>query len=112
MTINLGAAIRDWLNARDLRRWERSGSWPPTLERAYWTPYEYQRDLGRLQRRMYRVAWQQTAQPYQDLTPNVTIIGPRQVRARAYRQALLYRVGYERLSYAAWARTVASARQG
>jgi hypothetical protein len=109
--VSPGAALRDWLNARDVRRWERKQAWPPTLERTYWTAYEYQRDLGRLQRHLYRVTLERTAKPYPDLTPNVTLSGPRQVRARATREALLYRVSYERLSYSVWADTVAAAQR-
>jgi hypothetical protein len=111
MTINPGAAVRDWLNARDVRRWERRGTWPPTLERSYWTAYEYQRDLGRLQQRMYRVTLERASKPYHDMTPNVSTIGPRQIRARSDRQALLYRVSYERLSYSTWAGTVSAAQR-
>lgn len=109
MTPDLGAALRDWLNARDVRRMARRCSWPPTLERTYWTAYEYQRDLGRLQRHLYRPTLERASRPFPDLTPNVTTIGPRQIRARAYRQALLYRVSYERISYATWAAAVQSA---
>jgi hypothetical protein len=109
VTADVGAAIRDWFNARDVRRWERRGSWPPTLERTYWTAYEYQRDLGRLQRRRYHVTWERTSRAFHDMTPNVTIIGPRRVRARGAHQALLYRVGYERLSYSTWAAAMPSA---
>lgn len=95
-TIDLGAALRDWLNSRDLRRWERHHALPETLERYYWTPYEYQQDLGRLQRLRYTVTSTHTQGAYPDLTPNVTMVGARRVRARPARQAILYRVTYER----------------
>lgn len=106
MTVNPGAALRDWLNARDVRRWERSGAWPPTVDRTYWTAYEYQRDLGRLQARRYNVSQQRSTPSFPDLAPNVTTVGPRRVRAQGGHRALLYRVSYERVSYAAWARVV------
>lgn len=98
--------LRDWLNARDVRRWERRGRLPPVMERTYWTPYEYGRDLARLQRCGYHVTAERVTTPYPDLTPNVTLLGPRRVRARGPRSVLLYRVVYERLSYATWASVV------
>lgn len=107
MTPDLGAALRDWLNARDVRRMDRRGSWPPTLERLYWTPYEYQRDLERLQRHLYRPTLERASRPYPDLAAYPTG-GPRQIRARPYRQPLLYRVSYERISYATWSGAVPS----
>jgi hypothetical protein len=106
---DLGASLRDWLNARDLRRWVRGGSLPPSVERTYWTAYEYQRDLGRLQQHMYRVTWQQTVTPYPDTSPNITPSGPARVRARSNRSVMLYRVNYERLSYSGWAATAQAA---
>ena len=106
MTPNLGAALRDWFNARDLRRWQRRGALPPSLDRAYWTPYEYQRDLGRLQRCGYHVTLERATRPYPDLTPNVTAAGPRLVRARGPRSVMLYRVSYSRLSYSTWGSVV------
>ena len=96
VTVNPGAGLRDWLNARDVRRWERADCWPLSLERTYWTAYEYQRDLERLRQRRYRLIVERATLPYEDTTPNVTLIGPRQVRARPGRQAVLYRVSYER----------------
>ena len=111
MTPNLGAALRDWFNARDVQRWERRGTWPPTLERSYWTLYEYQRDLGRLQQHQYHATLERASRPYHDLTPNVATVGPTRVRARSSRQALLYRVTYERLSFTTWGPTVAAARR-
>ena len=94
-TIDPGAALRDWLNARDVRRWQRRHSLPRILERAYWTAYEYQQDLGRLQRFRYRVIHTRALGAYPDLTPNITPAGPRMVRARPARRAVLYRVTYE-----------------
>ena len=105
MTPDLGAALRDWFNARDVRRMDRTGSWPATLERLYWTAYEYQRDLERLQRRLYRPTLERASQPYPDLA-TYPAIAPRQIRARPHRQPLLYRVSYERISYATWAAAV------
>jgi hypothetical protein len=96
VTGNLGAAVRDWFNAHDVRRWDRRDTWPATLERTYWTAFEYERDLGRLQRHRYRVTLERVSEPYRDLTPNITAFGPRKVRARADRQPLLYRVSYAR----------------
>lgn len=110
MTVNLGAALRDWFNERDIRRWERRGALPPTLDRTYWTAYEYQRDLGRLQRRRYHVTNQQAVWPYQDLTPMVTSAGPRMIRARSNRQAVRYRISYERIAYSTWASSVPASR--
>jgi len=106
MSPDLGATVRDWLNARDLRRWRQRGLLPPALERTYWTPYEYDRDLGRLQACGYRVTLETVSKPYPDLTPNLTPAGPRRVRARDRRRALLYRVSYERLAYSTWASAV------
>jgi len=94
-TIDPGAALRDWLNARDVRRWQRRRTLPLILERAYWTAYEYQQDLGRLQRFRYRVISTRVQGAYPDLWPNVTVAGPRMVRARAGKRAVLYRVTYE-----------------
>jgi len=102
MAPDLGATLRDWLNARDLRRWRRRGSLPPTLDRTYWTAYEYGRDLGRLQASGYRVTLERVSTPYPDLTPNVTPAGPRRVRAQV-RRVSRYRVSYERLAYSTWA---------
>src|SRR5438132_3062122 len=80
----------------------RRGSLPPTLDRTYWTAYEYGRDLGRLQASGYRVTLERVSTPYPDLTPNVTPAGPRRVRAQV-RRASRYRVSYERLAYSTWA---------
>jgi len=106
MSPDLGATLRDWFNARDLRRWQRRGSLPPSLERVYWTAYEYQRDLGRLQACGYRMTLERLSRPYPDLAPNVAAAGPRRVRAREGQRALLYRVSYERLAYSTWASAV------
>jgi hypothetical protein len=93
-TIDPGAALRDWFNARDVRRWLKRESLPMTLDRTYWTAYEYQQDLGRLQRCRYIVTSERVTRPFDDMSPNVTIIGPRMVRARRAKQVVLYRVSY------------------
>jgi hypothetical protein len=94
-TIDPGAALRDWFNARDVRRWLKRKSLPATLDRTYWTAYEYQQDLGRLQRCLYTVTSERVIRPFDDMTPNVTLVGPRMARARRYKQVLQYRASYE-----------------
>src|SRR5690349_5124469 len=111
MTPNLGAALRDWLNARDLRRWQRRGALPPSLDRSYWSFYEYHHDLGRLQRCGYHVTVERATRPYPDLTPNITALSPRMVRARGAHSVMLYRVSYSRLSAATWGPAIAAARR-
>ncbi len=93
-TIDPGAALRDWFNARDVRRWLKRESLPMTLDRTYWTAYEYQQDLGRLQRCLYIVTSERVTRRFDDLRPNVTLFGSTMVRARRRNQVLLYRVSY------------------
>ena len=102
-TANLGARLRDWFNARDVKRWERKGAWPPTLERAYWTRYEYERDLVRLEAHMYHLTSEHKSLPYTDVGAQTAALGPRALRPSGGRQPRLYRVSYERLSYDTWA---------
>ena len=60
----LGITLRDWLNARDVRRMTRRRQFPETLERAYWDRTEYSNDSARLEAIGYVVASETDNDPY------------------------------------------------
>ena len=105
--------MRDWLNAREVRHWDRRQRFPPNIDRTYWSAYEYQRDLGRLQALRYHV----TSQRSNLADPAVSIdVAAATMRSsglvmghRLRRIPVLYRVSYERLSYQTWAAAVTAA---
>ena len=107
--------MRDWLNAREVRQWDRRHRLPPTVDRTYWSAYEYQRDLGRLQALRYNV----TSQRSNLANPAVSIdIAATTMRSsglvldhRLRRIPVVYRVSYARLSFQTWASTVEAAER-
>lgn len=113
--LNPGAMVRDWLNGRDLRRWQRSGVMPATCDRTYWSAYEYQEDLGRLQQRGYVVVNERSnaadpavridaAQPFFGRT-----YGYRGLGMPLHRRPVRYVVRYERHTQSIWTEAAASA---
>jgi hypothetical protein len=112
------ALLRDAFNARDVRRWTRKQRFPATLERTYWSAYEYQRDRKRLEQAGYRASQERTTAGSSAAT--VDVAAPFFDKGVAYafatshyeawlrRAPVVYRVSYERLS--AWATTVRAAQ--
>ena len=63
-TVDLAGPVRSVLWARDARKMERSKHFPETLDRAYWSRRQYDRDSPRLRALGYRVTSEEAVEPF------------------------------------------------
>jgi len=62
--VDLAAPLRRLALIRASQRLSRQPTLPPTIERTYWRPREYDRDEQRLKALGYRVVSQSVTEPY------------------------------------------------
>ena len=62
-SVDLASPLRDWFNRRDVAKLARRAAPPETMERAYWSLREYQRDAERLRALGYEVQSEKLSAP-------------------------------------------------
>lgn len=87
--VDLGGPLRSWFWSRDARRMRRSGRFPATLERAYWSRRQYDNDSKRLAGLGYRITSEEAVDPYITL-PSYPALGRANVRPRRRRVPCIY----------------------
>jgi len=63
-SIDFASPLRNWLWARDARRYAAHSEYPATLRRAYWHEREYQSDRHRLEALGYVIFSEEINDPY------------------------------------------------
>ena len=91
--VDVAGPIRSYLWGRDARRMQRSNHFPETLDRAYWSRRQYDRDAQRLRALGYRVTSQEAVEPFITL-PSYPMFGRASNRPRRRRVPCIY-VHYE-----------------
>lgn len=94
--IRINGAIRDWLNARNVRRMVRKGQFPEMVERHYVDLAEYGKDEAGLQELGYMVIAKKQTAPYVGYTLPASTNGlsghlDRRVQRRVASIHVLYR---------------------
>ena len=88
-TVDVAGPVRSFLWGRDARRMERRHEFPQTLERAYWSRRQYDRDSPRLRALGYRVTSEEAVEPFITL-PSYAMFGRTSVRPRRRRVPCIY----------------------
>lgn len=98
--VDITGPVRSFLWGRDARKMERSHHFPETLERAYWSRRQYDRDSQRLRGLGYRVTSQEAVEPFITL-PSYPMFGRTSGRPRRRRVPCIYvRYAYDRAAAA------------
>lgn len=63
--VDVAGPVRNWFNARDFRKLERSDTRPAEVRRTYWTMREYRRDAQRYAALGYSVEEELLNDPYE-----------------------------------------------
>ena len=87
--VDVAGPVRSWLWARDARKMQRSRDFPATLERAYWSRRQYDRDSQRLRALGYRVTSEEAVEPFITL-PSYPMFGRAAGRPRRRRVPCIY----------------------
>ena len=88
-TVDLAGPLRSFLWGRDARKMQRRNRFPETLERAYWSRRQYDRDSERLRALGYRVTSVEAVEPFITL-PSYPIFGRASTRPRRLRVPCIY----------------------
>lgn len=88
-TVDLAGPLRSFLWGRDARKMERTQRFPETLERAYWSRRQYDRDSPRLRALGYRVTSEEAVDPFITL-PAYPMFGRTSGRPRRRRVPCIY----------------------
>ena len=87
--VDIAGPVRSLLWARDARRMQRSKQLPETVERAYWSRRQYDRDSVRLRALGYRVTSEEAVEPFITL-PSYPMFGRGSERPRRRRVPCIY----------------------
>lgn len=87
--VDIAGPLRSLLWARDARTMQRTGVYPETLERAYWSRRQYDRDSVRLRTLGYRVTSEDAVEPFITL-PSYPMFGRASGRPRRRRVPCIY----------------------
>lgn len=87
--VDIAGPVRSFLWGRDARKMQRRHEFPETLERAYWSRRQYDRDSERLRALGYRVTSEEAAEPFITL-PSYPVFGRTSARPRRRRVPCIY----------------------
>lgn len=87
--VDIAGPVRSLLWARDARRMQRTTVYPETLQRAYWSRRQYDRDSVRLRALGYRVMSEEAVEPFITL-PSYPVFGRTAGRQRRRRVPCIY----------------------
>ena len=87
--VDVAGPLRSLLWARDARKMARRGQFPETLERAYWSRRQYDRDSRRLGVLGYHVTSVEAVEPFITL-PSYPMFGRTSTRPRRRRVPCIY----------------------
>jgi hypothetical protein len=87
--VDVAGPVRSFLWSRDARRMQRTHTFPVTLERAYWSRRQYDRDSQRLRALGYRVTSEEAVEPFITL-PAYPMFGRASARPRRRRVPCIY----------------------
>ena len=88
-SVDIAGPVRSFLWGRDARKMQRSGEFPETLQRAYWSRRQYDRDSQRLRALGYRVTSEEAVDPFITL-PSYPVFGRTAGRPRRRRVPCIY----------------------
>ena len=88
-TVDIAGPVRSFLWDRDARKMQRNHDFPETLERAYWSRRQYDRDSERLRALGYRVTSEEAVEPFITL-PSYPMFGRTSARPRRRRVPCIY----------------------
>ena len=98
--VDVAGPVRSFLWGRDARKMARTQQFPETLERAYWSRRQYDRDAQRLRALGYRETSQEAVEPFITL-PLYPMFGRAAGRPRRRRVPCIYvRYAYDRTAAA------------
>lgn len=87
--VDVAGPVRSLLWGRDARKMQRRHHFPETLERAYWSRRQYDRDSPRLRALGYRVTSEEAVEPFITL-PSYAMFGRASGRPRQRRVPCIY----------------------
>lgn len=87
--VDIAGPVRSFLWGRDARKMQRNHDFPETLERAYWSRRQYDRDSQRLRALGYRATSEEAVEPFITL-PSYPVFGRTSGRPRRRRVPCLY----------------------
>lgn len=98
--VDIAGPLRSLLWARDARKMQRRNQYPDTVERAYWSRRQYDRDSERLRALGHRVTSEEAVEPFITL-PSYPMFGRGAERPRRRRVPCIYvRYAYDRTAAA------------
>ena len=87
--VDVAGPVRSFLWDRDAQKMQRNHDFPETLERAYWSRRQYDRDSERLRALGYRVTSEEAVEPFITL-PSYPMSGRTSGRPRRRRVPCIY----------------------
>jgi hypothetical protein len=87
--VDVAGPVRSFLWERDARKMQRHHHFPETLERAYWSRRQYDRDSPRLRALGYRVTSEEAVDPFITM-PSYPMFGRTSGRPRRRRVPCIY----------------------